>query len=1037
MVKVMVYCNKKEYKMKLFQLLPLLNRYNFFFLENYQDFIEDFGAIRPEYLLMEDQIFETLKEDHVCLSSMSECSQLIIIKHDDSEIILPSKITPVFLSHDFSPNDLSRALVPSAKLRNEWAAMDMKIENDFLQMLMDNIPDKIYFKDRESRFTRINNAKARALSLEDPGEAIGKTDGDFFDADRAKKALDDEKKLMKTGIPIINKIERFESEGKERFVAATKIPVKDQSGNIVGLVGISRDVTKDKKYEERLLREQNLLKALMNNIPDKIFFKDRKSRFIRVNRAWANKYNLVNPDEVVGKADADFFPKEFAEETFREEQLLMETGLPLINKLEKKVRDGKASYKLVSKVPIRGKNGLITGLVGISHDVTDLKVAEEKLAHEKKLLQLLMDNIPDLIYFKDKDSKFTRINEALAFFLGIDSPEEAIGKTDFDYFPEDQTEAVFNDEQEIFRSGAPIINHLEKVTPPGKSSVWISATKIPVRDEKGHIIGLVGVSRDITIMEMARENLKYAKEKAEESNKAKSQFLANMSHEIRTPMNGVIGMADILSYTNLTQEQQTYLDIIIKSGNSLISIINDILDLSKIESDNLTLEKAPISIRGIMEDVADILIVAANNKDLVLANYIDPLIPEFVEGDSVRVRQILINLVNNAIKFTSKGEVYFSAELEESTNDCIKILFKIRDSGIGISKKAQDSLFQPFTQVDNSATRKYEGTGLGLAISKKLTEMMGGAIDVESEEGKGSLFWFNACFGIGNEMVPAAKSSTITEKELNILIVDDNKTNRFIFSKYLEIWNCKHQEADNPQTAFKMLIEATEKGKPFNIAMLDYQMPGMDGLALAEMIKADQRISNTLLILLSSISGVILPNQVREKGFESFLNKPVKLKDLYSVISLLTGSEEKKSLSQRLRETEVSANLRILIAEDNPINVKVAELIAKPFSASMEIVENGQLAYDKFIETEYDLILMDLQMPVLDGYKATKMIRGYEMSNNRVPVKVVAMTANAMIEDYELCMSIGFDDYLTKPFRKEDMIRILKKLGLINPLSER
>ena len=434
-------------------------------------------------------------------------------------------------------------------------------------------------------------------------------------------------------------------------------------------------------------------------------------------------------------------------------------------------------------------------MVGISHDITDLMVAENKLAREKELLQSLMDNIPDLIYFKDCESKFTRINQAQASLLGINSPGEAIGKSDMDFFPNDQAKNALNDEQEIFRSGAPLINKIEKVTPADGSTIWVSATKIPMRDEQGNITGLAGISRDVSIIERASESLKFAKEKAEESNYAKAQFLANMSHEIRTPMNGVIGMADIMSYTKLTNEQQSYLDIIIKSGNNLLGIINDILDLSKIESDSLNLEKAPISIRSIIEDVADVLIVSANNKNLEIANYIDPSIPEIVEGDMIRLRQILINLVNNAIKFTSKGEVFFSAELQDSTDDSFQVIFKVIDTGIGIPKESQASLFQPFTQVDVSTTRKYGGTGLGLAISKRLTEMMGGTIGIESEEGKGSVFWFTAKFGTAQEMEPVAQMQKLMIDGLNVLIVDDNKTNRFIFSKYLEIWNCKHKEA--------------------------------------------------------------------------------------------------------------------------------------------------------------------------------------------------------------------------------------------------
>ena len=1033
MAKVLIYCGSKDIRKKLLTNFQSLSAYTFYFFDNFSGFHEEYHEINPEYLILDTKIFESLEAAWPGLSIINSSCRLIIIKNAHSEVVLNPEINVHHLSSEFNREDLLKALGNPVQKESAQTDQDLRIENSYLQILMDNIPDTIYFKDTKSRFTRINHAKAKSLGLSDTSEAVGKTDSDFFDPVRAKQTWQDEQKLFRTGVPIINKVEHFQSEGESRYLTATKIPIIDKNGEIRGLVGISRDITKSKKFEKKLVKEQDLLKALMDNIPDKIFFKDRDSRFVRVNKAWAKKYNLDNTEEVVGKADVNFFDKSFAGETFREEQLLMETDQPLINKLERKIReDGKESFKLVTKVPIRGKSGAISGLVGISHDITDLKLAEKKLAMEKELLQAFLDNTPDLIYFKDKKSKFIRVNKSKAALLGLASPEEAIGKTVFDFFPKEEAEIAFRQENEIFSTGSPLINYTEKITPPGKEALWMSSTKIPMRDGKGQISGLIGVSRDITLMEKARENLKYAKEKAEESNKAKSQFLANMSHEIRTPMNGIIGMADILSYTSLTPEQKNYLDIIIKSGNSLISIINDILDLSKIEANKLTLEKVPLSIRSIMEDVADLLVLGANNKNLEFVNYIDPLIPDVLEGDMVRVRQIVINLVNNAIKFTQHGEVFFSAELEESNRDGYKILFKIRDTGIGIPKKIKSALFQPFTQVDNSATRKFEGTGLGLAISKRLTEMMGGDIGVESEEGKGSMFWFTAWFGIGSEEKPSEKLPKLLMNDLNILIVDDNKTNRFIFSKYLDTWKCRHKEASSAAKALELMIRSAESGQPFDIALLDYQMSEMHGLELAKNIKANPLISNTRLILLSSVSDIVLPSQVREKGFEYFLNKPAKLNDLYTAISIVSGNKEDKRPGQIINETEAPSNLRILIAEDNPINVRVAQIITQPYSSHTDVVENGQLAFDKFLEADYDLILMDLQMPVVDGYKATEMIREYEILNNKPPVKIVAMTANAMKEDVENCLKIGMNGYLSKPFRIDDMTRLLKNLKLLN-----
>jgi len=370
--------------------------------------------------------------------------------------------------------------------------------------------------------------------------------------------------------------------------------------------------------------------------------------------------------------------------------------------------------------------------------------------------------------------------------------------------------------------------------------------------------------------------------------------------------------------------------------------------------------------------------------------------------------------------------------LEETAQEGYKIRFKIRETCIGIPEKVKSSLFQPFTQVDNSATRKFEGTGLGLAISKRLTEMMGGEIGVDSEEGNGSTFWFTAWFGIGTEEQSSEKLPKLLIDDLNVLIVDDNKTNRFIFSKYLETWNCRHQEASNAAKALELMVRSAQEGHPFDIALLDYQMSEMHGIELAKNIKDHPLICDTRLILLSSVSDIILPSQVRENGFEYFLNKPLKLHDLYSAISVVSGNKEDKITGPIIKETSAPSNLRILIAEDNPINVRVAQIITQPYSLLTDIVENGQLAFDKFREVDYDLILMDLQMPVVDGYQATEMIREYERLNNKPPVKIVAMTANAMKEDVENCLSIGMNGYLSKPFRIDDMTRLLKDLQLID-----
>ncbi|GET34276.1 hypothetical protein PbJCM13498_31390 [Prolixibacter bellariivorans] len=914
------------------------------------------------------------------------------------------------------------------------AEAELEKEKDFLQMLMDNIPDTIYFKNTKSQFTRINKAQAKILGVATPEEAIGKTDADYFDKRHASQAFDDEQELFTLGIPVVNQLEKIATAEGQKYVTATKIPIRNQADKIIGLVGISRDVTTEQEYKEKLRQQQELVDTFLKNSPDIIYYKDRKARYTRINEAHARLMRLEKPEDAIGKTDFEFHDREFAERSYQDDMNLMRTGEAIVDKLQEFVDAyGVQRYVTTTKIPIREKDGRVIGLVGVSRDYSERKKMEERLDHERQLLQILMDSVPDGIYFKDAEARFTRINQAMAHLLGVETAEEAKGKTKADFFREDEIIQINLDEKELLLTGKPIIKRPEKLTIADGTVRWLSATKMPIRDSEGKIIGLVGISRDNTIEIEAKKHLEVAKNKAEEANRAKSLFLANMSHEIRTPMNGVIGMADILRKTELDEEQKEYLDVITKSGNNLLSIINDILDFSKIESGRMELESTPINIRKIIEEVADVLIVKSNNKGLDLVTYIDGAIPDMVVGDPVRLRQVLINLANNAIKFTNSGEVFISAELKE-INSTVEVLFKVKDTGIGIPKEAQEKLFESFTQVDSSTTRKYGGTGLGLAISKRLSEQMGGEIGLESKANHGSLFWFTARFEKASAEMEYDQPKEIIELEnVKVLIVDDNRTNRLIFSKYLESWDCSSDEASSGMQALKKLKNAASKGKPYDIALVDFQMSEMDGLDFARRVKKDPAIASTKLILLSSVSDILPRGQVHSAGFEYYLNKPVKLDHLLNIMAKVTGKELPESFLHSGHQKNVGVNgkkrnLRVLVAEDNVINQKVAMLTLKCVSDSIDLAKDGEEAWRMYRDNKYDLIMMDIQMPLLNGYEVTKMIRKKEEEGKDKPIKIVAMTANALQEDVDLCLSIGMDAYLSKPFKSEDVIETVDKL---------
>ncbi len=662
-------------------------------------------------------------------------------------------------------------------------------------------------------------------------------------------------------------------------------------------------------------------------------------------------------------------------------------------------------------------------------DLTERKIAEEELAQERRLLQTLMNNLPDNIYFKDRDSRFLCINAAMAQRFGLSNPSEAVGKTDFDYFRSEHATQALRDEQEVIVTGRPIIGVEEKETWSDGHETWASTTKMPLRDPQGRIVGTFGVSRDVTERKLAQAELQQAKDAAEAANRAKSEFLANMSHEIRTPMNGILGMTELALDTNLTREQREYLDLVKASAESLLNIINDILDFSKIEARKLHLDSTDFALRPHLDEIMRALAVRAQQKGLELACRVAPGAPEYLRGDPGRLRQILVNLIGNAIKFTAEGEVVVEVESEARTEKDIGLHFCVRDTGIGIPKEQQQNIFDAFTQVDHSTTRKYGGTGLGLTISAQLTGIMGGRLWVESEAGQGSAFHFTARFGLcGVGAPPPAPAQPSHLYGLPVLIVDDNATNRRILEEVLSNWRMRPAAVEGGAAALTALRSAAAAGKPYEVILLDCHMPEMDGFTLASRIQADPALSGATVLMLTSAGRPEDVERCRELGVSAYLTKPVRQSELLeTMLATLGGSPLGARLVAADEQTGPGGPLHILVAEDNSVNQKLALAVLKKQGHKVEIATTGREAVEAAERQAFDVVLMDVQMPEMDGMEATAEIRRREQKKDR-RVPIIAMTAHAMKGDRERCLEVGMDAYVSKPIQTQELFSAIARL---------
>ncbi len=571
----------------------------------------------------------------------------------------------------------------------------------------------------------------------------------------------------------------------------------------------------------------------------------------------------------------------------------------------------------------------------------------------------------------------------------------------------------------------------------------------------GFLCGAIFLVLAITITQGIRRQvqaLENARQEAESAAKVKAEFLATMSHEIRTPMNGVIGMTGLLLETRLTEQQQQFAETVRYSGEALLAIINDILDFSKIEAGKLELEIIDFDLRMAIEETLELLAEKAGEKHLELVSLVSANVPTALRGDPGRLRQVFMNLVSNAIKFTEYGEVSVRVQREEETEESVLIRVEVCDTGIGMPIDVQQKLFHPFTQADSSTTRKFGGTGLGLAISKQLVEQMGGQIGVESIPGEGSTFWLTVCLHKQPHRSDIPVVSDTSLQDLKVCGVDDHPTNRRLLDQYFADWGLSGTTVETPAEGLAILRQAVEQGKSYDIAILDMEMPGMDGLDLARAIKADSLIADVRLVLLTSLGRRGDATAAMDAGFDAYLTKPIRKGQLESCLSTVMGTSSKSLEGDQsafitghtLKESARKCNARILIADDHRVNQQLAVLMVERLGHRADVVSHGLEAYEAVMRQRYDLVLMDCQMPEMDGFEATRQIRKSEklkvngetsdeqrttsderLSTQRVPI--IAMTANAMQGDREKCLESGMDDYLAKPIKPEVLAEVINR----------
>ncbi len=910
----------------------------------------------------------------------------------------------------FKENALQRKVAEAALQESEQR----------FKTILDNMPAAVYLRDRDGRYILINQAYKEIYQITDE-EVYGKTVHDLLPAEQAQEFASQDRQVIDQGDFI--EFEAVVTQNDEaKFLTTIKFPIRDHRGNIEAVGGVDVDITEQKHAEAAIAEKEAQLRLALDNLPGGICMLDAGLNIALFNEQYPALMRYGSETFQVGRSIGDSIRAAIDDEVRSAE----DADAIIAERLERlgAARSGESERIFADGDAIRVRyNALADGsLVLVATDITESRRAAQKIEENEALLRNIMDHIAQGVVAFNADRQLLSWNEnyrqILAFPKSLLRPGQANEKM-----------ALHLAKKGTYGDGDPVALSKARIEQLWKKD---GSTRIEMTTQEGGVYdvwsaktpdhGLVITYTDIAERKRAEEELHEARIVAEEATRAKSSFLATMSHEIRTPMNGLMSMAELLNHTALSEEQQSMSTIIRESGAALLVIINDILDFSKIEAGKMDLEVVDLSLIDLVESVAHLLAPQASEKGLGLSAFVDPALPDHYQGDPTRLRQILLNLAGNAVKFTDKGSV--SIDIAAARKGKVKsaLAFRITDTGIGLSDDQQQKLFQPFQQADASTARKFGGTGLGLTICLRLVEMMGGEIGVDSEPGKGSVFWFEVPL-LASSPGPLDNARDLSDARVMTVGKDTNSLG--VAERYLTYWGAETEFAATSASALEILSAAAEAGRPFDVVLIDHAQMENDGLALGQEVLTDPQLENTKPVFLAPYGSRTLRDEAQALGFFGSLKKPLARAMLWQTVGAALGLVSKEEfVSQEAQEYDGiappdvedarAAGTLILVAEDNPTNQVVISKLLDKLGFAAEIADNGAVAFDMLGDHDYGLLLTDCHMPEMDGYELTTKIRAHEQAGGR-RLPIVALTADALADTEKTCLDAGMDGYLSKP----------------------